>query len=221
MRNLEECKVEVFRRSKERIKTRKKMKQRVTVCCASLCILLVAGVALQRFGPVDELFMIHSDGAVESVAPEYASVRSTKDGSSYQLHYRTSDKEAAKSSYDVLAQFFGDEVTTEQNISKGEAEGDVLFGNPTGEEADFSITDGKDPLIRDTIKDDIKYKLNAACGSTEQATIYEFIFRIEEGEKAVFRLIGNELTDKTNDRKIVLTEEQLSALKTQFEITEE
>jgi len=220
MRDLEECKAEVFRRSKERIKARKKMKQRTVICCASLCVVLVVGMILPKLGPVDELFGIERDGAVGSMASEYASVRSTKDGSSYQLHYRTSDKEMAQGSYDVVVGFFEGEFTAKDDVAEDTAKDYELGGCAESEELDRDMTgtEGKD-----TTTGEIKYQMNAnaTCGSAGQATIYEVIFRIEEGEAAVFRLSGNELTDVTNNRKIVLTEEQLSTLKTQFEITEE
>lgn len=188
MRDLEECKAEVFRRSKERIKARKKMKQRTVICCASLGMVLAAGMILPKLGPVDELFGIERDGAVGSVAPEYASVRSTENGSSYQLRYRTSDKEEAIDSYDVLQGFFAGKPETEGTID-------------TSKETD--------------------YVLRGDMITVENTLVYEFSFRIEEGEEAVFRLVGNELTDVKNNRETILTEEQLLTLKTHFRITEE
>lgn len=210
MRNLEECKAEVFRRSNERMKARKKMRQRTFICCASLCVVLVAGMIFPRLGPVDELWGNGKDGAAGSVAPEYASVRSTEDGSAYKLHYTTVDKENAIRSYDVLAQFFDDKTTMDMITTGTVIPDSELGGNPVGAESDFTT---QDEFVRDTIKEDF-------CAE-EQAPEYEFIFRIEEGEAAVFRLVGNELTDVTNNREIILTEEQLLTIQTHFGIMEE
>ena len=68
MRNLEDCKTEVFRRSEERIKERKKKRNRVLACCIPLCLLLVAGGLYIRplLEPVDEIGGLYSGGTVIS-----------------------------------------------------------------------------------------------------------------------------------------------------------
>ena len=57
MRNLEDCKAEIFRRSEERIKERKRARKRVLACCIPLCLLLVAGGLYLRplLEPVDHM----------------------------------------------------------------------------------------------------------------------------------------------------------------------
>lgn len=45
MRSLEECKAEIFRRSEEKIKQRKKMRNRVLATCVPVCLCVVIGAA--------------------------------------------------------------------------------------------------------------------------------------------------------------------------------
>lgn len=220
MRDLEECKAEIFRRSNERIKVRKRIRRRAAVCCASLCFLIVAGAGLQKLRPVDQVFNTKKDGAVGSAAREYASVRSTTDGNSYKLHYRTSDKEEAKGSYDVIAELFGGEFTGKDDAEEDTAK-DYKLGECEETEEQDRVTAGTDE--KETATGDVKYQMtgNGMYGSEEQTIIYEFVFRLDDGKVSEFRLSGNELTDKTSDRKIILTEEQLQTLKTRFGLSGE
>lgn len=48
MRNLDECTAEVFRRSKERILHRKRLRNRIVACCIPLCLVLVAALAISK-----------------------------------------------------------------------------------------------------------------------------------------------------------------------------
>lgn len=220
MRNIEECKAEVFRRSKERIETRKKIKQRAIVCCTSLCFLLAVGVVLPGLGPTNEMSTYHKDGAVGSVAPVYVYVKGAKDGSAFQILDRITEKSEVKISYDVIVGFFDGEFTAKDNAMEGTAKDYELGGCAETEEQnrDTAKPDGKDETTGE-----LKYQMNANAtyGGAEQATIYEFVFQVEDGKITEFRLSGNELTDRTNGRKIILTEEQLQTLKTQFGIEEE
>ncbi|MBQ8800574.1 MAG: hypothetical protein IJZ55_13550 [Lachnospiraceae bacterium] len=227
MRELEECKKEVFRRSNERIKMRRKKRQRAMVCCTSLCVLLVAGVVIPRLGPVDELFINRSDGAEKSAAPAYAYVKCAKEGSVFQTLDRITEKEAAKDSYDMVVGLF---VIEEEYTAKDDAVEDTAKDYQSGvsEGTEDTDRDTAGTVAKDTTTGKINYQMgenatgdDATYGSTEQATIYEFVFQMEAGKEAEFRLSGNELTDRTNDRKIILTEEQLQMLKTQFGIEEE
>ena len=45
MRSLDECKAEIFRRSEEKIKQRKKMRNRVLAACVPVCLCVVIGAA--------------------------------------------------------------------------------------------------------------------------------------------------------------------------------
>lgn len=58
MRNLDECTAEVFRRSKERILHRKRVRNRIVACCIPLCLVLVV------------VFTIPKDPSLDMVAPE-------------------------------------------------------------------------------------------------------------------------------------------------------
>ena len=63
MRNLNECRAEVFRRSENRIQERKKRRNRALACCIPLCLLMVvcAAVPLLPKGPANDEVVL--DGA--------------------------------------------------------------------------------------------------------------------------------------------------------------
>lgn len=227
MRELEECKKEVFRRSNERIRARKKIMQRAMVCCTSLCVLLAVGVMLPRFRPADEKSAHHKDGAVGSVAPVYVYVKGAKEGSAFQVLDRITEKDVSKDSYDMVMGLFAieEEFTAKDDAVEDTAK-DYQSGKSTGTEELDQDTAGS--AGKDTTTGKINYQMgenatgdDATYGSTEQATIYEFVFQVEAGKEAEFRLSGNKLTDKSNNRDIILTEEQLQSLKTKFGLTEE
>ncbi len=202
MRNIEDCKAEVFRRSEERIMERKRTRNRVLACCIPLCLLLVAGGIYIRplFEPVDESSKFGGTNQIPDRElgglPESDPVGSTtsafveitdKTGPTEVL-LRVTDAETVEALDDFMAMYF--DTTTRKE----------------------SMTDGQD---RNTIIDE--YELRAKYGLDEKLADYKLVFRRATGETMTFRLYKNYLYNEENGCVVVLSDVQLSTLTTQLE----
>ena len=191
MRNLEDCKAEIFRRSEERIKERKRNRNRVLVCCVPLCLLLVAGGLYLRplFEPVDELGGIHAvdtailDRELGGLVDGFAG--STVSYTSVEIWGKAGDAEASREVTDVktvgelsnlIAAFF--DVPTLKM--------EVVFGGMNGKES---------------------------FGSAD----YVLAFKNASGEENIFRLRDNYLCKEENGDIVYLSDAQLAALKEQLD----
>ena len=174
MRNLEDCKAEVFRRSEERIKERKRKRNRVLVGCIPLCLLLVAGGLYIRplLEPVDEIGGLHSGGTKIS-GRELGGLDGTSFGG------------VAKYSSVMVTEGTGSmavsgTVTVEENVE--ELCGFMaMYFDMSGTTVKEEMADGQD---WDTIRDELKDKY----GLEEPPADYTLVFRKATGEEAVFRL---------------------------------
>ena len=204
MRNLEDCKAEVFRRSEERIKERKRNRKRVFVCCIPMCILLVVGGFCLRplFEPVDESMKsggtdVVSDRVLGEMnfelyghAAEYLSVTLMQGAGSAAVSKTFTDTETLGDLYGCMAMYF--------DLSGA----DVIGG-----------VDGADGTDRDTVEEEIKLKY----GLEEKPADYTLVFREPAGEEREFRLYGNNLCNESNGCVVTLSDGQLSVLKAQLE----
>ncbi len=203
MRNLEDCKAEVFRRSEERIKERKRKRNRVLVCCIPLCLLLVVGGFWLKplLQPMDEIEKINAGptpvpdrelgGLPESEligGVTVASVEITDKTGAAEVSFRVTDAENVEALGGFVAMFF-----------------DI----PTGKE---SVSDGQD---RDTIIDE--YELRTKYGLDEMLADYKFVFRGTTGETLKLRLYRNYLYNEDNGCVVVLSDTQLTTLTAQLE----
>ena len=240
MRNLEDCKAEVFRRSEERIKERKRTRNRVLACCIPLCLLLAVGGLYLRplLEPVDELMKSKSEG---TVAPErnlggteFTLLGGVVEYTAVEITDRTGDTEL------VCKVTYGDTVkelchvvgmsfivpTTEESGSTPEKESEVVFpessvNDKTGNSGDKTSADGNVSeettagQDRDTVTDE--YELRVKYGLDDKKADYTFVFQTEAGESFVFRLCENVLFNDQNGCAVVLTDAQLAVLKAQIE----
>ncbi len=218
MRNLEDCKAEVFRRSKERIKERKRTRNRVLVCCIPLCLLLVAGGLYIRplLEPVDELGGINAeDTAIPDRELGGISSGTTTAFVSVEIIDGTEDAEVSRNITNAeivgklccfMAMYFEMPVEKETILADGvESDGATTV-------YDFT-TAGSDI---DTIIDDIKTKYSL----DEKKADYKLVFRSSTGEEFIFRLCGNVLFDDKHDCGVTLSDTQLMVLKMQLEQAE-
>lgn len=188
MRNLEDCKAEVFRRSEERIKERKRTRNRVLACCIPLCLLLVAGGLYIRplLEPVDE---------------------SMKSGDTSMI----SDRELGGLSSGTTVAFTS--VTITSQTENGEVSRSVADANAVGELRGFlamyfdmsgttvkeEMADGADG---DTIRDELKNKY----GLEESPADYRIVFQRSTGEESIFRLLENNLYNENNGCVVTLSD---------------
>ncbi len=222
MRNLEDCKAEVFRRSEERIKERKRKRNHVLAWCIPLCLLLVAGGLYIRplLEPVDEIgeFKAGNTGIPDRVlggldfelygdATEYLFVMLTEGTGSAAVSKKFTDTETMGDLYGSMAMYF--------DMSGADAIGgldgaDGATGGLDGTTGKESIANGTD---WDTIEDELKFKY---C-LEEKPADYTLVFRESTGEETKFRLYENNLYNESNGCVVTLSDDQLAVLKTQLE----
>lgn len=201
MRNLEDCKAEVFRRSKERIKERKRKRSLVLACCIPVCLFLVAGGFYIRplFEPVDECSKTGGTNEIpdrEVGGFDYTLLSKNIKYTSVEITDRTGDTEVVRNVTDEV--LVGNLCSFMMNMDMSElADG---------------MADGKES---DTIKDEI-----AVRDDLEEKADYEFVFRSATGETGTFRLYENKLYNKGNNSIVILSEAQQAALRAQLALGE-
>ncbi len=191
MRNLEDCKAEVFRRSEERIKERKRKRNHVLTCCIPLCLLFIAGGLYIRplLEPADESMKSGDtskisdrevgglDGTSFGSVAEYSSVMITEGTGSVAISETVTDTENVEELRSFLAMYFD------------------LSGATVKEE----MADGTD---KDTIRDELEIKY----GLEEPPAEYKLAFRKATGEELRFRLYENHLYNEENGRVVKLSD---------------
>ena len=194
MRDLKECRAEVFRRSEKRIKERKRKRGLALSCCIPVCLVLIVGavtVLPKLFTPVDE-----SLGVEKSVKIEIT------------------DADTALALYESISGFY--EASAEEKAEEsstgtdhGEAVGTVGSDKVLlGSSAETQEEDLEQYLDIKAMAS-IKYTYAASPEQKEQV----FTFWIEDGTECEFRLEGNTLVDVKNGTEIELSDEQLEILK--------
>lgn len=211
MRNLEDCKAEVFRRSEKRIKERKRKRNRVLVCCIPLCLLFVAGGLYIRplFEPMDEIMKYDGTNRIPdrvlggsnyelySGATEYLSVMITDRTGSKEVSRRITDKEALGGLYGFMAMYFD------------KSGADAIGGSDGADGANGGIIGTDKETVREEVE--IKYHLE------EPLADYKLVFRLSTGEELKFRLHENYLYNESNGGVVTLSDVQLAVLKEQLE----
>lgn len=218
MRDLEDCKAEVFRRSDERIKERKRTRNRVLACCIPLCLLLVAGAFYIRplMEPVDELGGLNAGGTtipdrvlggLESElygdAGEYTCVKITDGTGETEMSRYSTDKEIVEGLGRFVALCFAPSEVNKEMLEDG------ADGFSTGSTVDVATTAGQD---RDTIREELEKKY----GLEEKKAEYTFTFQGPAKEELIFHLCGNVLFDVRHNNAVTLSDVQLALLKTQL-----
>ena len=218
MRNLEDCKAEIFRRSEKRIKERKRARKRVLACCIPLCLILVAGGLYLRplLEPMDEIARTNagptpvpnrelggSNIELYSLAIEYVSVTLAEGTGKTAVSKKVTDTETMVDLYGCMAKYF--DLSGAESI--GGMDGTDGVTGATGKESNTNGTD------RDTIEDELKFKY----ALDEKAADYRIVFRASTGEETEFRLYKNYLYNETTGCMVALSDAKLSELKTKLE----
>lgn len=196
MRNLEDCKAEVFRRSEERIKERKRKRNRALAWCIPLCLLLVAGGLYIRplLEPMDEIGGIFTEDTAIT------------DQLSGEQDYLLSEETTVGGLCDFLTMYF-DMSPVKESVSADDVVDRVTV---TGRDMTTAGQDG------DTIIDGLKSKYDLE----EKPADYILVFRRSTGEEFVFRLYGSYLYNEKNGCVVKLDDKQLTELKKQLEQAE-
>lgn len=189
MRDLNECTAEVFRRSGERIKEMKRVRQRVLAVCVPLCFCVAVISVLALSQPATKADT--SKDAVSNGSCVCSFVKAEikgEDGS------RTvSDRLEVWNIYFALHDMFEDD---------GEAE-TIPLAEENGAVSDDAVYYDR-PIVVESASD--------YCYATYGYHEYDITFYTADGDKAVYTLCGRDLTDRASGTKLTLTDEQAEAL---------
>ncbi|MBQ8731477.1 MAG: hypothetical protein IJY82_01425 [Oscillospiraceae bacterium] len=193
MRNFDERKAEVFRRSENRIKERKRNRNRIFALCIPLCLIItvMSVTMLPSLFPVYDKNMSAEDegkdsaGGIESSVILTMQVEQLGKDDALQSSVMNEDANAVTQIYYKLESAF---------VSSGEN------GKPAaGQE---SVEDFED-----------KHKENYSQSTTPTfSSGYKITFKTDKDTKAVFILNGNILTNAQTNEKVILSEDQRSQI---------
>ena len=201
MRNFEERKAEVFRRSENRIKKRKKNRNRILACCIPLClcIAVLSAIYIKNVN----LFSDKRNSA-ESMDIDNLSGTSGFTYTSLEITNNTASSENIKTENDIsniekIYNIIHLSFATENEQQKEDAYDQNLDAQNSG-------TAVKDNNNRDSLQ------LETTAQSYTEKLSYTITFNSYNGTKVIYTLNGNILTDESTNQKVSLTDSQLSEL---------
>ncbi len=196
MKNIEEIRTEVFRRSKEKIKKRKKI--RIIVIPFCVFAMTISVIFASQFN----LFDANENGFGGNLMPDsscfvgYSSLV-IESNENVRIEKNSANIENI---YNILASSFKD---ADDSLSDEEAKPPKTQGTIKGEGENYSYLTG-DSIYIDNSK-----------------TEYILTFKSEKGEDKVYVLKGNVLTEKSLRQEVDLTKTQLATLQKLLNIGEE
>ena len=192
MRNFEERKAEVFRRSEKRIKERKRNRIRILALCIPLCLVITVWsiMILPAMLPANKSNNSAGEGmdimgGVDGTEAAFVRVEVVSTGTATQSSIQKDDvNEVAQIYYSVQSSFVNSGGGNKES-AKEEAEDDVL----TEENKDYSQS-----------------------GTTNLSSGYRIIFTTENGAQTTYLLTGDKLVNEATKQETILTEDQRSNL---------
>lgn len=189
MRNLDECKAEIFRRSNEKIKERKRIRNRVLTWCipAVLCIAVWSVTILPTMitprkdtAPETTDVLTEDKHTMDNAVYPYVEVeiRDISEGAAY--YRRITDSMEATQVFNRIQNFYGaDNVAPEVNEN----------------------------VVQDNVPDEQDMQASSKQNG------YTVIFSTAEGESITYILVGNELRNTATGQRLILTDAQALELK--------
>ncbi|MBR5453684.1 MAG: hypothetical protein IKV54_06360 [Clostridia bacterium] len=191
MRDLNEYKAEIFRRSEEKLKKKRRRRLTVLSVCAPLCLIIA----------VWSVTVLPAMMPAKSAGPGYHPGDGLVGGLTELLSVKIS--------------FTADSLETSKSL-KGSDRATQIYCEILDiyNEAAVSDTDTDPPKYSDNPggKDEITF--------SGENILYKIEFTDSSGEKAQYTLKGNVLCAYPSGHKVLLTGNQLNKLKTMLEITE-
>ncbi len=203
MRNFEERKAEVFRRSENRIKERKRNRNRVLALCIPLCLVVTVGSIVT----LPSLFTQKSNDVVYE-----------DNGSSY-----------GDTAPESAGDFFIKESKTHNFISvsvKGKGyDGKITDAASVGNVFDtiydiLEANGGYKDIIEDSVESENYENKDFVTESTMESEQYIITMKSSDGTERICFLDGNVLYDQAFDNEIYLTNVQLNDLLVALELAD-
>ena len=192
MREINECTVEVFRRSEKRIKERKRNRNRILALCIPLCLIVTVWsvMILPAMLPASKSDNSAGEGmdimgSVDGTEAAFVRVEVMSTGTATQSSVLKDDAaEVAQIYYTVQSSFVNSGGGNKESANE-KPEDDAL----TEENKDYSQS-----------------------GTTNLSSGFRIIFTAENGIQKIFSLDGDKLINETTKQETILTEDQRSNL---------
>lgn len=198
MRNFEERKAEVFRRSENRIKERKRNRNRILAFCIPLCLIVTVWsiMILPAMMPASKSNNSAGEGmdimgSVDGTDAAFVRVEIMSIGTATQSTIRKDDATEVAQIYSTLQSSFVNSGGGNKESVNEEAEDDTLTENK-----DYSQS-----------------------GTTNLSSGFRIIFTTENGAQTVYSLSGDKLINETTKQETILTEDQRSNLMNMLGLT--
>ena len=192
MRNFEERKAEVFRRSENRIKERKRNRNRILTMCIPLCLVItvLSVTMLPSLVPANNKNMANDRtpeavGGLTGNSAEIVSVLVSGAGLTPETNILVEDTNKVAQIYYTVQSSFVSSGGGNKESAKEEAEDDAL----TEENKDYSQS-----------------------GTTNFSSGYKLTFIADNGTQSTYTLNGYVLTDNNTNKSVTLTDTQRSLI---------
>lgn len=192
MRNFEERKAEVFRRSENRIKERKRNRNRILALCIPLCLIVT----------------VWSIMILPAMMP--ASKSNNNAGEGMDIMGSVDGTDAAFVRVEVMSTG----TATQSTILKDNAD-EVAQIYYTVQSSFVSSGGGNKESANDKAEDDALTEENkdySQSGTTNLSSGFRIIFTTENGAQTVYSLSGDKLLNETTKQETILTVDQRSNL---------
>ena len=192
MRNFEERKAEVFRRSENRIKERKRNRNRILALCIPLCLIVTVWsiMILPAMMPASKSNNNAGEGmdimgSVDGTDAAFVRVEVMSTGTATQSTILNDDVDEVAQIYYIVQSSFVNSGGGNKESANDKAEDDAL----TEENKDYSQS-----------------------GTTNQFFGFRIIFTAENGTQTIYSLSGDKLINETTKQETILTVDQRSNL---------
>ena len=205
MRNFDERKTEIFRRSENRIKERKRNRNRIIALCVPLClcIAILSVIYLPDIMILSDKGNFDEEIYVENIVDDtFVFSYSSFEISDSITTKSDTDKENIEDIYGIIQSAFtvndySDDVEQETTTNKDEFTQEQKPSTQKGE---------------GTLKGDNKYSTGSIEFFSKSEVTYTLTFTDDNGEKMTYTLCGDVLTNEVTNESVILTEHQLKEL---------
>jgi len=198
MREINECTAEVFRRSENRIKERKRNRNRILAFCIPLCLIVTVWsiMILPAMMPASKSNNSAGEGmdimgSVDGTDAAFVRVEIMSIGTATQSTIQKDDATEVAQIYSTLQSSFVNSGGGNKESVNEEAEDDALTENK-----DYSQS-----------------------GTTNLSSGFRIIFTTENGAQTIYSLSGDKLINETTKQETILTEDQRSNLMNMLGLT--
>ena len=202
MRELKECKAEVFRRSEKRIRQRKQNRNRIIACCIPLCLCIALLSVIYLPG-----MMLSSDknnpaagtdiayGSNGTVGFVYTSVEIKNNTAPSGSSNKENDIKTVENIYNIIQSTF---VTEEEQQSGAAVD---------------QFTDTQKTESADKEENCSSFLPSGTITDATKGISYTITFKADDGTQMIYTLNGNKLINEATSDEVILTEERLAELK--------